>query len=302
MLKPFLRLCSLALSLSTLAACAGGGGTGENLTANTEPTSCEVSGHSFGIVGGKTLGSGNELSSSTVMVVHIDDDKKESVCTGTLIDDDKVLTAAHCTQRFAGTTVIAFSNNVDCVLNAPKRTLRMVVQRAIPDDYIYSKNTSWTNSSYDLAILKFRGGLAPGYKVRELPSAGFQINAADTLVMAGYGVTNENTKDSGLLRFTTASGERISDRFHLALANHVIKIPQTLVLEQQDNGVCKGDSGGPLYAKTPQGLVLVGITSMGVDHRTKDEKNSRVCHGVGIFTDLRDNLPWIREQLEALKL
>ncbi|KYG60357.1 protease [Bdellovibrio bacteriovorus] len=301
MFKPFFRICSLALSLSTLAACSGGGGGGENLTNTVEPSACEVSGHSYGIVGGNTLGSGNELSSSTVLVVHIDDDKNEGICTGTLIDNDKVLTAAHCTERFAGATVIAFSNNVNCVVNAPKRTLRLVTDRAVPNEYRYSKNTSWDNSTYDLAILKFKGGLAPGYKVRALPSAGFTINQTDEMVMAGYGVTSEKAKDSGLLRYTTASATRVSTRFHLALINDTVSIPNTLVLDQVQNGVCKGDSGGPLYAKTKDGLTLVGITSMGIDNRAKKEQDSRVCHGVGIFADVRENLTWIREKMEAMK-
>lgn len=298
LMSKLLRASALILSVSTLAACSGGGGGGEDL--KVEPANCEISGKSFGIVGGEVLNSGNELSASTVMVVHVNYKDEASICTGTLIDNDKVLTAAHCISAFGGKSVIAFTNNIDCAAKAKNRTLRPVVKDVAHKDYSYWTKTL-DNASYDLAILKFTGGIPAGYKVRALPSKDFAPVASDTIVMSGYGNTSEKAEDSGALRFTTATASRLMKDFYLALAGSTVSVKDTWILEQYDNGVCTGDSGGPLYVDTGKGeLTLIGVTSMGVDNRAKDEKNVRTCHGVALFTDLRPHLDWILEKKNSL--
>lgn len=288
---------SLALTLSVLTACSGGSGGSKDLS---EPANCELSGQSFGIVGGNALGSGNELSASTVLIIHIDSDKKTSICTGTLVDSDKVLTAAHCISAYgAGKTAIAFTNNVGCVEQAPKRTLRLVTKTAVHPDYSYY-NGETNNANYDLAVLKFTGGMADGYKVRSLPSKNFSLAANDLLVMSGYGVTTEDGGDSGTLRFTTAKQDRMMNQVYVKGRDKTLSFPTAMIVDQPDNGVCSGDSGGPLYAKTDAGLTLIGIASMGVDHRATKTSEVRVCHGVSLFTNVRDHLDWIKKQLRFL--
>ncbi|WP_415064040.1 S1 family peptidase [Bdellovibrio sp.] len=299
LLSSFLRqrACILVLALSSLAACSPGAKGGEEL--KVEPANCEIAGKSFGIVGGDILSSDNDLSASTVMVLHIDYKDEVSTCTGTLIDNNKVLTAAHCTSPFGKKTVIAFTNNSNCLTQAPKRTLRLVTDEAIHPDYSYWIK-SWDNAAHDLAILKFKGDIPTGYKVRELPTSDFAPSESDNLVMTGYGTTTEKGADSGTLRFTTAPASRLIKEFHLALNDSTVAVKNALILEQSDNGVCTGDSGGPLYINTERGLTLVGITSMGVDNKTRDEKNTRTCHGVALFTDVRAHLDWIQKKKNAL--
>jgi len=61
-----------------------------------------------------------------------------------------------------------------------------------------------------------------------------------------------------------------------------------------DEGVCNGDSGGPVYAITEDGPVLVGVTSWGTS-----EPN--VCiGGTNAFTDLTlpVNVDWVTENIK----
>lgn len=297
-MRPLLRSSVAVISLCVLAACSSSD-SGENLTANVEPSNCEITGNSYGIVGGQVLGSGNELSSSTVLILNIDNNKDVSICTGTLIDTDKVLTAAHCAPPSARVTAIAFTNNVGCVGSAPKRTLRAVIDKAVNKDYSHSN--SIYDATNDIAILKFKGSIPEGYKIRSLPSAGFSAAPSDTLVMSGYGTTAEKAGDSGTLRFTKSSASNILGKsFFLARANRTVSVDKTIIVEQPRTGVCSGDSGGALYAKTKDGLTLLGITSMGVDHKAMKDSDARVCHGVAIYVDVRENLDWIREQSAKL--
>ncbi|MFV8258488.1 S1 family peptidase [Bdellovibrio bacteriovorus] len=294
----FLRSSALLLSLSLLGACGGSGGGSE---LKVEPSNCEVSGKSFGIVNGQTLASGNELSSSTVMVIHINYKEETSICTGTLVANNKVLTAAHCISSWGGKTAIAFSNNVGCVSSAPKRTLRLVTDTAVPDAYSYWNKTDFNNASTDLAVLKFSGSVPEGYKIRELPQKSYSVAPTDRLVMTGYGTTTEKGEDSGTLRFTsTPSSNVLGTSFYLALVGKSVSVPKTIIVDQANTGVCTGDSGGPLYNQVGSSLTLVGITSMGVDNRATDEKKVRVCHGVALFTDVREHLDWINEKIKSL--
>ena len=297
-MRSLLRSSVAALSLCVLAAC-GSSDSGENLTANVEPSNCELAGNSYGIVGGQILGSGNELSSSTVLILNVKNKDEVNICTGTLIAKDKVLTAAHCAPPGTKVTAIAFTNNVGCVNSAPNRTLRPVVDKAVSKDYVHT--SSLYNASNDIAILKFQGGIPAGYKIRSLPSASFTPAPTDTLVVSGYGTTGEQSGDSGTLRFAKSSAANIlGTSFFLARANRTVTLDKTIVVEQPRTGVCSGDSGGALYAQTKDGLTLIGITSMGVDHKTLKEGESRICHGVAIYVDVRENLDWIREQSAKL--
>ncbi|AFY01231.1 S1 family peptidase [Bdellovibrio bacteriovorus] len=294
----FLRSSAVLLSLSLISACGGSGG-GSELKA--EPSNCEVSGQSFGIVNGQTLASGNELSKSTVMVIHRNYKEEVSICTGTLVAKNKVLTAAHCISSFGGQTVIAFSNSVSCAASAPKRTVRAVTDTAVPDAYSYWNKTDFNNASTDLAVLKFTGSIPEGYEVRSLPTKSYNIANVDRLVMTGYGTTAEKGEDSGTLRFTTSpSSNVLGTSFYLALVGKTVSVPKTIIVDQANTGVCTGDSGGPLYNQVGSDLTLVGITSMGVDNRATDEKKVRVCHGVALFTDVREHLDWINEKIRSL--
>lgn len=299
-----IRASSLLVVCLFFSACSPAGGGGK-LSADIEPAQCEVSGSSFGIVGGEVLGSGNILSQSTVMVVHVNTKKETSICTGTLIDDDKVLTAAHCISPFSmGTTGIAFTNNVSCAEQAPIRTLRRISKSVSHDNYNYWARdiSALNNASHDLAILKFEGSIPEGYKVRPLPQPTFFTATTDTLVMSGYGRTSENDeKSSGTLRFTTLPATAIlGTSVYIPLLKRTISIEKSLLVDQATRGVCSGDSGGALYVNNANGLTLVGITSMGIDNRAEDADKVQVCHGVSLFTDVREHLDWIQKQIDNL--
>lgn len=285
--------CAFALSFTACSASK----SSAPLDAS-EPQFCEASGKSFGIVGGETLAPNNELSTSTVMVLSLKGKDDATICTGTLIDKNLVLTAAHCTAP-GGKVAIAFTNSATCLVQAPKRTVRQVIDQAIHPDYSYSA-ANLKDSSSDLAVLKFAGEAPAEYKVRALPSATFEVSANDTLVLSGYGTTKEKGEDSGTLRFTSVPAQRLLKEFYFGLEKKTISVPGTWTVEQNNQGVCSGDSGGPLYAHDGTQLTLIGITSMGVDHKAVSADHVKVCHGVALFVDIRSQLDWILKQMQSL--
>lgn len=288
-LSSWLKLSAVVSTSVLLAACNN---SGENLSGN-----CELNGSSFGIVGGSVLASGNELSASTVIVAHSPRKGEAGICTGTLIAEDTVLTAAHCIENESRPTAIAFSNSVDCAGTDRTAKVRTIKSQVVHPKYrnFYGRD----KAVYDVAILKFSGGLPTGYKTRELPAASYRPNPANQLVMAGYGNTSYGKDDSGILRYTMANGTRLSNEYYSASSRSVVKIPDALVVEQRNNGVCSGDSGGPLYTYDRGNLVLLGVVSMGVDNvsTSTNGDGKLICNGVSIFADVRKNLGWIKEQM-----
>jgi hypothetical protein len=65
---------------------------------------------------------------------------------------------------------------------------------------------------------------------------------------------------------TDPRGERENSRLHVASLPYVRRSAYELIAgEGGGPDTCYGDSGGPLYGNTPDGLRLVGVTSRGVD-------------------------------------
>ena len=115
---------------------------------------------------------------------------------------------------------------------------------------------------YDLQIL---------HTLQTLPGPFAPIGLATTcthLITQGYGVGSDS----------------LSERT-------VTELGRSFGIIRTTEGTCRGDSGGPLYAITPEGPVLVGITSFGLGQ-------SEECEGgyTG-FIDLTvpDIADWVKE-------
>ncbi|MEN0060217.1 MAG: trypsin-like serine protease [Bdellovibrio sp.] len=291
-----MKLISVGMLLS-VAAITGCSKDEENLV---EPANCEIAGDNYGITNGNSLGAGNDLSATTVFVYTQQDDESGNICTGTLIDNDKVLTAAHCVEK-KGTTFVAFTNSMDCAAAAPSRTLRVVTDKVIHPNYRGSEDRN--KSAYDLAVLKFSGNSPEGFYSRDLPTAPVRFSAANDVVVTGYGRSKSyDSGGVGALRYKALPGSSLSRSYYSQFLQKTVDLTRhnILVLDQRNGGVCSGDSGGPLYIKTPDGgLSLAGITSKGINPHSADGDGD-VCFGVALFAEVQPNLEWIRESMRRL--
>lgn len=220
-----------------------------------------------GIIGGEEVDSLDRLPNSVVAVY---DSVEGQLCTGTLINKNVVLTAAHCIGQDINKMYIFFGKNlqVDGVY--------VQVDKAEISPYW---NSSTDKDMGDLALLHFQGPLPASYK----PTLMLPTTMADVLqngtevTVVGYGVTSAESKEaSAALRKTTVN-----------IADAKFADSELLVDQSSGQGVCHGDSGGPAFIEIDGIFYLWGVTSRGVNDA------SRTCKTTAAFTSIPYYRSWI---------
>jgi hypothetical protein len=201
-------------------------------------------------------------------------------CTGTLINADTVLTAAHCVQRWNGSLIdassVRFAVGRDAL--APEHIFYVTSVYAHPD---YDSNG---DASHDMGLLKLSEPIsAAGVTILPIP-----VNRADlptsligqSVQNAGYGET-EVSQDNSLLFWTVEELTEIHPGWFTVFGGGA----------PNGSSVCYGDSGGPsFHLFDDQNLALVGTVSWG----------DPSCMDYDHFARADDSLPWIEQHAGAL--
>ena len=219
------------------------------------------------IVGGSAAAPGQLGWTSFVAVFQGDD--PFATCTGSLVGERVVITAAHCVLQEdgpdageplpdLGLLVVTATNDVDDP-SAPVQGVTTVYTAA------YDPPTSQN----DLAVLVLDEP-SPG---RAIPlvrpdQAGAVVPGAPA-VASGWGVTTPSGSDvPSLMRFATLpvlSDQTCAADWPVMPDAFLFNAATNLCAGYQAGGIgaCSGDSGGPLALDTPAGPLLIGATSWG---------------------------------------
>lgn len=202
-------------------------------------------------------------------------DGKKSICTGSLISSQYILTAGHC---FFENGALSSESDVR-VLTSPDLSKTAKIER---QDY-YSISSLTVHPRYldtnlqveerfksDLAILKLT------YPVRnwkgsifELPKEHYPVSEVNAAYVAGYGYEAISNKEAG---------ENVKgDNFLKTVGIARLESPNQELLyfnQRQGYGACVGDSGGPVFVSADNREILMGVIS-----RTVKAEGSNLCIG-----------------------
>ena len=239
------------LGALALAACATEAPTSKELT--------ERDIDQFAIYHGSTVDQPHHDATVSMHVLYGGGWVSGSVCTGTLIFDRWILTAAHCTEGLrASDLVVQFGEDANQLNLAHLHTVDAVIE--------HPQYNSWTIEN-DIALLEL--STAPTYAdpVMPLPSSIGLTSAdeGDTVDLAGFGFQHNG-----------AYGELM----HIEVA--IDDVRSTEVEYDQGNGgngtggACNGDSGGPAFFERGGHTYVAGVTSYGDQNCTNFGVSTKV--------------------------
>ena len=267
-----------------------------------------------GIMGGTVVPDGAPIASSIVAIL---DKEANAVCTGSIIAENFIVTAAHCAND-AKFLKVVFGNDMDLYLNSHEQDIlemhvRQVTAVVVHPDYDEKLNDQKNTDHNDIAVMRFTGKLPPGYKPAVLLADSSYIKIGQMAKLAGFGVDDielkpVNTKkvkdlrekiDSGEIYCedekekhcfeVNATGEGILRQAEAPIA--LKGISEVILNESKGQGTCMGDSGGPAYLQDGNDFYLFGVTSRG----------SQLCDGRGIYTNVVYFTTWINDTMAALR-
>ncbi len=254
-----------ALSAITLAACS-----------QPAPSAMSAGEGDSSIIGGTDANGSEEFASTVVSVYNVE---SSGLCTASIVSDSLLVTAAHCVNGPASSLRIIFGTNI-------KDEKTRIVRE--PDSYKVSPLWPFRQdeplNSGDIAMVKFSGGLPPGYRPAQILADASHLTNGTTVLLAGYGISNGVAHTGGgTLRYV-----------EVQIQNNAFSESELLVAQNQGRGACHGDSGGPAYVRVNGQLMLWGVTNRGVN----DPKND--CSVSAAYASVLYYREWLQQTAQEL--
>jgi secreted trypsin-like serine protease len=256
------------------------------------------------IANGDPVGRGDPVSLSSVALVSaIPGDLRGYMpyCSGTLIESDLVVTAAHCIDTSAGrgTQQVFVRMNDLSVTGTANGALQAVVVPGVAKPHEFFGRLTTPEFAYDLALVRLTQP-APSFMRPVKISDPAQVTIGQRVILAGYGLvvpkgSQTPLRNSGVLHKVST---QIADVYPLEPSTErsfdPVKGQLYGLIEfsspDRRSGGCQGDSGGPMFVEGASGLELIGSTVGGPG----------ICASSGFYTNLTLFKSWIEQTKETL--
>merc|ERR1712038_73343 len=228
----------------------------------------------------------------------------EHICGGTILNENTVLSAAHCFFGFDYDNKIlttgkdnALQNNFTILAGIINREDSVSGQEIEVDGYIWPPMDynpySFTN---DIIILKLKGNLVFSQKKvyavsLPLEKTWGKYDSFEDCMISGWGRTTRHKSSQIPKILQWANVPTIANCNSVSNYTNLIE-SQICALNNGKTDACTGDSGGPLVCKSGfSGYVMTGVVSYG----------PRICGTPdypGIYTRVGYFLDWIKDNME----
>lgn len=235
-----------------------------------------------------------------------------TACSGTLVDELHVITAAHCTTSSTGAKVLPSRVQVGWSPTIYRSDLMMHPVVAVDVDPDYDPKTFVNDISVVTLAAPIPG--ATPMRVTSETASRTALTAGSSVRSAGYGYTSVQgtSSDRALVADLTVLPNTVCSQEDKTIviggvtfsglgvdtATAVCAIgvrPDTQLLID----TCQGDSGGPLFTGSGTSERLVGLVSVGVGCAGFDWVDGRVEELAqktpGVYTKIAPFLPWLAE-------
>lgn len=253
------------------------------------------------VAGGTSVQIGDLFWRSTVYITvkYKNRDGIQSLdCTGAILETDFILTAAHCLPALDAEVKIHFFRGHDTLVATRLADEFRIHRNYRPDDEDMSPEEAKRleqarrlsgaarEISYDLGLIRFKGGLPEGYeRISFLPESRKNWLAPGAPVIGvGFGATNGETKQGGgTLRFAPLEVELWHNESEISVRDPNEKV-----------NLCFGDSGGPGYVLVNRKLYFWGVAYAVTGN----------CKGSGkaFYSTHYGHMPWLAEAVQKMRL
>ncbi len=268
-----------------------------------------------GIVGGQAVDNTSWIGKGIVFIMQeyqLDRETHTSICTGSLIDRNIVLTAAHCVDKSRNNVSnlsVYFSAQPECDSNHGRLSQKRKSVAELRIHPSWNPATSETTSRGDIALIRIYGKAPSAYVPVKLAKDFLPLPETQKIVIAGYGMTNPDYYGdfggSVSLRMADAlpinGGERAylvqltgdQNEFNNLASNEMLYIDQS-----RGKGICGGDSGGPSFMQNAAGEpVVTGVASFVMNPRNA----GRLCGYVAAHTSTYFHKLWIDQNFKMMR-
>jgi tryptase len=247
------------------------------------------------IINGIPVEKRESAASKSVVMVEImnADNQRLGFCSGTLIESNIVLTAAHCFDLRLFPNMRKF--NV-LFVNSLRERSPAVARKGVA----YSLSASYNSEGvldHDIAVLLFQNSAPSGFapvRIDENVNANY---GSKVLFVYGYGRTVDY---NGNPNQPEAPNPGVLHRGLMIVDSDYNRYPDRYLTKlDSETTICQGDSGGPQFFNERNVLKVVGVNSAVFGRELPNGKRS--CKSQGQATKVARFAPWIKKEIKGLK-